>query len=198
MPGPLDMLKRGFSAATKPIVQTPYEDQIDAPRLDENYLDPNSMLGKAETFGRGMNAQIRGGLAGAAQGVRESFNPLSIGTSMLPFIGGAARGMMGAGRAAKAAGPTLDLVEPSVVKQVAPAMDDVDSLIGDMQRNLAKVPNRAQPAPHMETLGESAAEFTPMGGEGLYNAGRGAMNQNPDAMESLYQHLMRTMGGRGR
>lgn len=185
MPNPLELLKKAGTWATTPLVKPqmvqPAQDAIDSPSLDRS---PG--MARLQGFGAG----ALGGLAGM--------------TSPMDIAGMAAGPALGAlknlGRGAQAASrmaPTLDVVEPNVVRQVAPALDDVDSLIGDMRRNLARVPNSRAQAPHMETLGERAAEFTPVGGEGMYNAGR-SMNQGSDAMESLYQHLMRTMGGRGR
>lgn len=218
MPGPLDMLKRGFNMATTPLIDKetvdPYANAVDVPRLNKPHFDPSSMLGKAESFGQGAQARLGGFGAGAMEGMRGMTSPLDIAGALFPAIKGL---RVGAG-AAKAAGrlaPTLDLVEGPIIKQVAPAADDVADLIGDMQRNMARVPTSKakqagrfveevqsdwhgpNAAPVAETLGERAAEFTPVGGEAIYNAGRGA-TQSSDAMESLYQHLMRTMGGRGR
>lgn len=52
-------------------------------------------------------------------------------------------------------------------------------------------------APKMAPLGESVAEFAPMGGEGAYNAAKAGLQRGGDAMGSLYDDLMRRgMGGR--
>lgn len=178
MPNPLEILKKMGSWASTPMVDeesiAPIQDAIDSPSLDRS---------------PGM-ARLQGFGAGAIEGLRGMTSPMNLAMSAIPALGA----LRGAGRVAKAAGPTLDLVEPSVIKQVAPAMDDVDSLIGDMQRNLARVPNRRPP---METLGEQAAEFTPRGGEGIYNVARqhGSGAQHMDPHQML---MMRGMGGRGR
>ena len=182
MPGPLDLLKKGLNFATTPLVDEetiqPYQDMMDAPILERSPME----------------ARMRGFGAGALEGLRGMTTPLDLAGMAAGGMGALAsrmgRGARGVGRAAN----SFDLVEPGVVQQVAPVMDDVDSLIGDLQRNLAKVPSK-RPAP-METLGEQLPEFTPRGGEGLYNVGRQAPTRDP--MEGFYQQMMTKMGGRGR
>ncbi len=49
-------------------------------------------------------------------------------------------------------------------------------------------------APVMETLGETNPEFTPMGGEGLYNVGKEAIHGLMDPALRAYTKLMGTMG----
>lgn len=179
MPNPIEILKRLGSMATTPLVDeetiAPYQDALDSP-----------------TLGRSpMAARMRGFGAGAMEGMRGMTDPLSLASMAMPGLG-ALKGMGRAGQMAAKAAPTIDLVEPAAVRQVAPGMDDVNALIGDMQRNLARVPKRPKP---METLGERAPDFTPVGGEGMYNAGRQASQPVPS---DAYQHLLRNMGGRGR
>ena len=57
---------------------------LDEPRLDANYLNPDSALGKMETFGRRANAMIRGGIQGSFEGLgdlmSQSTSPLSLAT----------------------------------------------------------------------------------------------------------------------
>ena len=100
------------------------------------------------------------------------------------------------GQMAQRAAPTMELLEDApMVNQIAPGMDDVNSLIGDMRRNMARMPRRTQPP--IETLGESAAEFTPRGGEGMYNAGRQA-SQAPQVGGMAQGQMSSRMGGRQR
>lgn len=178
MPGPFDMLKKAGAWAINPLIDAetiaPAQDMIDSPSLDRSPME----------------ARMRGFGAGALEGLRGFTSPLSLASMAAPALGA----FRGAGRVASKAAPTLDVVEPSVVKQVAPAIDDVDALIGDMQRNLARVPNK-RPAP-METLGERAAEFTPRGGEGMYNTGKNLHKMEP--LDGFYQNLLQNLGGRGR
>jgi len=48
--------------------------------------------------------------------------------------------------------------------------------------------------PVAETLGEVSPEFTPQGGEALYNVGKGALGRTADPMESVYAKIMSRMG----
>ena len=193
MPGPLDYLKKLGSAAITPMVDqetiAPYQNALDAPTEQRSPWE----------------ARLRGFGAGAMEGVRQMTSPLEMGSMMLG--GGAAFGAMkGAGRAGKALSriaPTMDLIEPQAVKQVAPAMDDVSSLTGDMQRNLARIPSKRPPMPVQaqgralgRTLGDDVAEYTPRGGEAAYNAGREAP-PGANVMDA-YTALMKHMGGKGR
>ena len=49
-------------------------------------------------------------------------------------------------------------------------------------------------APVMETLGETHPDFTPVGGEGLYNVGREAVRGLADPLLNAYTKLRGTMG----
>lgn len=173
---PLDLLKRGWQAANTPIIDEetiqPYQDMVDSPSLERSPME----------------ARMRGFGAGAMEGMRQLATPLNMGM----MAAGPAIGMMrGAKAASKVINPGFDLIEANPVAQITPAMDDVNALIGDLQRNLAKIPKRR---PQMETLGEGMAEFTPKGGEGMYNAGKGAPQRLPtDIMDMLRPG----MGGRG-
>ena len=63
-------------------------------------------------------------------------------------------------------------------------------------KNLFKGPRvRVSPAPATETLGERAAEFTPIGGEELYNTARPLTRKASSALEAIYQNLL-ARGGR--
>ncbi len=191
MPNPLDYLKKLGSAAITPLVDedtiAPYQDALDAPSEQRSPFE----------------AQLRGFGAGAMEGVRRMTSPLEMGSMMLG--GGAAfAGLRGAGRAGQAISrlaPTMDLIEPSVVKQVAPAMDDVSSLIGDMQRNMARIPSKRPPMPAQaqgNAFGRQApsAEFVPRGGEAAFNALRPA--PTPPAPYDQYLKMAPRLGGKGR
>lgn len=180
MPGPLDLLKRGWNAATTPLVSP--EDQeltmnaIDAPSLDRSPME----------------ASLRGFAAGAMKGFGDMSSPASI-AGLIGGGGGAMGGLRALGRAGKVAGPTLDIIDTPAIQQVAPAADDVTSLIGDMQRNLAKIPRRG--APQGPASVTPSPEFVPQGGEAAFNAVRPSQSQQ---MTDIYQTLMPKMGGRGR
>ena len=182
MPGPLDLLKKGFNFATTPLVDEetiqPYQDMMDAPTLERSPME----------------ARFRGFGAGALEGLRGMTTPMDLAGMAAGGAGALASRFGRAGRVATRMAPTLDVIEDVPVQQIAPAMDDVDSLLGDLQRNLAKVPNK-RPNP-MDTLGEVNPEFTPRGGEGIYNVGRQVPARNP--MDGFYQQMMTKMGGRGR
>ena len=149
MPGPLDLLKRGFNFATTPLVD---EESI---RPAQDMIDPGPSMDRSP-----MEARMRGFGAGALEGLRGLTTPLDLATVGLPMAGRAMsglKGMMGAGRMVDA----------------APKM-----------------------APTMQTLGEQVAEFTPVGSEALYNAGREATRPG-SGMEGIYNLLMKRFGGRG-
>jgi hypothetical protein len=50
--------------------------------------------------------------------------------------------------------------------------------------------------PAAETLGEIDPMFTPVGGEELFNVGRGAVRKLVDPLESVYAKIMSGMGPR--
>lgn len=53
---------------------------------------------------------------------------------------------------------------------------------------------REYTGPVQETLGEWNPDFTPMGGEGMFNAARGLKAKAGDAAEQAYHAIMSTMG----
>lgn len=182
MPGPFDLLKKGVNVATTPLVpEAPVNamaDSIDSPTLDRSPWE----------------ARLRGFGAGALQGARTLTSPLDIATLPIP-------GMKGLGGLGKAGGavsrmvkPTMDIIEDIPVKQVAGSMDDVEAIIADSRRMMAKNLPRTPRAPAQTTLGEMSAEFAPAteAGEAMYNAGR----QVPRAAspDGFYQDLMRKFG----
>ena len=170
---PLDYLKKAWGFANTPLVNADgAADAIDSPSVERSPME----------------ARVRGFGAGALQGLAGMSTPLNIGMAAMPAMGAMMRG----GQAAKRLAPALDLIDTPTPKQVMPGADDVNALIGDLRRNLAKVPSRRPP---METLGEVNPQFTPVGGEGIYNAGQGAAGSGP---VDAYQLLLSKLGGRGR
>lgn len=195
MPNPLDLLRKLGSFATTPLVDeetiAPYQDALDHPTLERSPME----------------ARLRGFGAGAMEGVRSMTDPLSIASFAIPgmhSLMGAARGaegIAGGVRAAKALAPTMDLIESPAVRQVAPAIDDVESLVGDLRRNLARIPSSravAKPTSALEQLGTMAPqpEFVERGGEAAYNAGRTA--QTGIQPLDVHQALLQRLGGKGR
>jgi len=168
MPTPIDFLRQLWQGANTPVIPQetiqPWQDALDHPTLDRSPME----------------ASLRGFGAGAMEGVREQLTPFNLMAASVPLasklasVGGRAVGSGVESGAALAglrkAAPTIDLIEPANIKQVMPSMSDVDALTGDMQRNLAKIAGRNRPP--IQTAGERFPDFTPKGGEYMYNAGR--------------------------
>lgn len=154
---------------------------IDMPRKGSTSFDPNTTLGKVENTANIINAMVRGGLAGMTEGVgnvaTDMTSPISIMGALMGGAG-AKSGVNAASKVSKITRPTIDVIENIPVKQVAPAADDVASLIGDMQRNLAKVPtSKSITAPTVAPKPMSPAlpaEMVAPGAEAAYNATRAA------------------------
>lgn len=117
----------------------------------------------------------------AVRGLVESvFPPDDLGIEP-PVMG--VLGKMVKPTASRLASVVPDLIEQVPVKQIVPSLDDVEALLGDLKRNLARVPQargkvvlgpirgllRAS-RPPIQTLGETNPEFTPVGAEWLYNS----------------------------
>jgi hypothetical protein len=205
MAGPLDYLKQAYRGATTSVVPQRFTDaaadSVDSPTADRAPWE----------------ARMRGFGAGAIEGAADQLNPLNIIASLVPGyravrgawgIGKGAQAAAGVGRAVegaaaggraieRAAAPTLDIIEHAPVKQIAPALDDVDALIGDMTRNLAKIRPATRATGHMPGLGPASGEFVAPGAEAAYNtvnSGGARLGQYGD---QFYRELMRKMGGRG-
>lgn len=114
-------------------------------------------------------SRMKGFMQGASEGagglIDEASSPFSLMMSLAgaPWLKGAMSG------AKRLAGPTMDVIEDLPIRQMTPRMDDVDSLIGDMSRRLAQVPNKRVPV----APANMPAEMVARGGEDLYNANRG-------------------------
>lgn len=57
---------------------------------------------------------------------------------------------------------------------------------------------RQYAGPVQETLGETHPDFTPMGGEQMYNIARGGVHKAGDAALDAYHALIAKLGGTGR
>lgn len=129
-------------------------------------------------------AQLRGFGAGALEGLRGLTSPASL-AGLLPG-GTAAKLLQFAPKAARVAGPALDLIEQAPVRQVMPALDDVNALIGSMKHSLAKVPPagmRQRVRAHMPTEFQQPLPSGPI--QGLQRAVE-------PAMDEAYQKYIRT------
>lgn len=96
-------------------------------------------------------AQLRGFGSGALEGLRSLTSPINL-AGMLPG-GAAAKLLKFAPRAARAMGPSMEVLEdlPGVA-QAMPSMDEVTSLLGGMKQNLARVPQAGQRAQVLRNL----------------------------------------------
>ena len=118
-------------------------------------------------------AMAKGFGSGALEGLRQQTSPLNLGAAALSAVpmGAALRGLRGASQIGRGlAQVTPDLVEAApMARQVMPAAEDVNALLGQMRYNMAKLPRPSAPPavpPRMP------AEFVPRGGEAAWNAPR--------------------------
>ncbi len=128
-------------------------------------------------------AETAGGFAsGALEGLRSLTSPAALAGMAGGLIAPAVGRMGGLGRAFSGpaddvARQAFDVVDQVPVPQVKPSMGDVNAVIGDARRQMAKVPNATGtyrgPGAPSATRG-MPPEFTPVGGEGGYNVGRAA------------------------
>ena len=112
---------------------SPLQEALERRRLDQSPLE----------------AQLKGFGSGALEGLRSLSSPaqlLGLAGLAVPAVraaGVAPRVMQGLQRAM----PAMDVLESGPVAQVAPAADDVASLIGQLKYNLARVPKVGSPTP---------------------------------------------------
>lgn len=110
------------------------------PLLPQSAIDPlQKRLERRSIDQSPLEAQILGFGSGALEGLRGLTSPISL-AGMLPG-GAVAKLASAAPKAARMMGPTMDLLDATPVRQMMPAMDDVNALIGSMKYNLAKVPS---------------------------------------------------------
>lgn len=126
-----------------------------------------------------MMARLRGFGAGALEGAADAFtSPLGLATGALGGAGltAALRGLKAAPTAVKSLVDVVpDVVHSAPIRQVMPSADDVTALLGDLRRNLAKVPNAGTTpprGPNAAALQSMPAEFVGRGQEKLWNAAR--------------------------
>ncbi len=203
MPNPLSAIKSAYDWATTPLVpEAPVramQERMTTPTLDQSPL----------------GARLRGFGAGALEGLRSLTSPAQLASlaAMVPGVGGL--GAVGKGAEA-AAGLREAMLTPEQTAAVTTAAKDIlnpgtarmmemmhreasptfkaleqagtfagDRTIGGLTRALA---------PRAETLGETTAEFTPQGGEGIYNIARPTGKQPIDPKDAAYLRVMGTMG----
>jgi hypothetical protein len=121
--------------------------------------------------------ETMGGFAsGAMEGLRGMTTPLDALSLMAP----GALGLLGRAGGAVDDGVRMgrqafDVVEDLPRPQSMPSMQDADDLIGDLQRNMARVPNatgQMRRPSFQQPPAQMPPEFVPRGGEGVYNAAR--------------------------
>lgn len=118
---------------------------------------------------------LRGGLSGALEGMRSLTSP-----AMLAQLGLMAGGAGAARAAAPAAEDAVqmgrqafDVVDHIPVPQSMPSMPDVDAVLGDAYRQMAKVPNATGQLRRPMAQGpQLPPEFVPRGGEAAFNSAR--------------------------
>ena len=134
--------------------------------------------------------EMLGGFAsGALEGARGELNPINIAGLALPGLVGAARGIGAADDIARAGASipkygrqAFDVVENIPPRQINPSMGDIEAIVGDARRQMARVPNatgryRGPGAPTQAPT----PEFVPRGGEAAFNAGRSPAGPMPNA-----------------
>jgi len=165
-----------YDRATQPLTDAPSRlakkasPSIDAPRMGSQMFDPNSFLGGVENFGNRADATMRGFGAGALEGAGDYLSGMTSPLSLATMVAGPAMSAIGKfGNAARGLGPSIQMLEEApAIRQAMPSVDDVGSLIGDMQRNLARIPNARGVAPSANL----PAEMIPRGLEASYNSPR--------------------------
>jgi len=180
----------GFNWAMKPLTNKPsiyakkqadrFDEAAQDPQANRTF-DPQSYLGNYEDFANKFNAQVRGGIAGGMEGVGNYVSDMTSPIGLAGMLAGGAGSLIGklgrgASGAARALGPTMDLIENPGVRQVAGSMDDVNSVIGDMSRNLARIPSagsRVAPAGIAPSMLPAELVEATKGAQSSYNAGRG-------------------------
>lgn len=130
-------------------------------------------------------ARIKGFGAGALQGVRDLTSPAMLAGSLMDDVPGAllASRFLGAGSKAAEAAPAI----AEGMSALKPTLTSFGKLAAPALTRGAKV---------AETLGEMSPEFTPLGGEGMFNATRGAGTPVPGSDDSLYQLAMQRFMGK--
>lgn len=150
-------------------------------------------------------AGVKGFGAGALEGLQRFATPLNIATA-IPTVRGAVGLMQGAKAAPGAIGalskwsaddllgnPSSMAVMDRMYKSANPTFQQLNK--GGMFSGPRNVGNLYGPtAKAAETLGEGVAEFTPVGGEAMYNVARQGLQKAADPMESVYKAIMSKMG----
>lgn len=137
-------------------------------------------------------AMAKGFGSGVLEGLRQQTSPVNLaGLATLPMGLGAGKAAVGAADAL--AGVVPELVDAAQgVKQVVPMADDVTRLAHTLRQRLLQVPSSAKVA---TKLGQTAQEFTPVGGESVLNAAREGMTKvaspaRASVQDTLYKRIM--------
>ena len=92
-------------------------------------------------------------------------------------------------RKASSIGPTYMGPELQGEMPMGPSIQALGRILGPSGGQILR---RAQPA--METLGERLPDFTPIGGESMFNAGRKVYNTVKEPLEAAYQRIKQLRG----
>lgn len=156
------------------------------PLIPQSWIDPlQQRLDQRRLDQSPEEARLRGFGAGALEGLRGLSSPASL-AGLLPG-GAAAKLLQFAPKAARAVGPTLDVIEQTPIRQITPSMDDVSALIGTMKRNLAKVPAKGS-----RPIAPNIPEFAPVTAPVISPVVRGLKSASPNrAAEELAEEAFR-------
>lgn len=86
-----------------------------------------------------------------------------------------------------------DMREHTQLAAISDPKNDIQSGANGLQTLIDM--GRKYYGPVQETLGENHPDYTPMGGEGMFNIARSGVNGAKDALESAYHSLMPKFGG---
>lgn len=140
-------------------------------RLAKKASDFISPVDKEGSVGRGF---LSGAIEGAGNVASDMTSPLSLASGALGTVARGAKSIYNTGKTvSKLAQPTMDLIEEApAVKQIMPGMDDVNSILGDLARNLAKVPQGGKAANYGTNPAILPADMVGVGSEAVYNNSR--------------------------
>lgn len=140
----------------------------------ETMPPPATPFSPAQKFGQSVidaGAQMPMGALGLGDSTSKANQFGSMASAAFPMMkmGGAIRGLTGA---------------------AGEAVESIPNAIQGLKGGLNLATKGTKAAPAMETLGEVNPEFTALGGEGMYNAGRPAARAVADPTEAALQRLM--------
>lgn len=201
MPGPLDYLKQGWDFANSSIFP---QDKV---RQAQDFIDSPSL-----TRSPG-EAQLQGFLAGSLGGLADQFTPMNLAlTALGKAVPMGKIGQWGTpGRILENAAGKIHTLNPRQVgnmermyqeaNPVFKGLENAGNFAGD--RSVGGIARSFKPQPSVpstfnpiqETLGEMSSEFTPVGGESMFNMGRPPAPSIEDPVERAYKAI-KSRGGR--